>query len=268
MNELLVAVFDSEDAALKGMQTLEHLHEEGGLSLYAWALIVRGRDGNISVKQQSDPSPLGTALGLLTGGLIGILGGPAASAVAASLGGYVGLLADGAHHGVDLKFMDEVRKTLGTGKAAVLADIEESWTSLLEPRLKKQGGTVFRQFRTDVVESQFLQESKALQEQLQVLEHDVVSANAANREALQKGIRDVKQRLEAIRDRAKAEIDRRKTEADLKAKVLRRQAETAAEDAKARIKKRIADAEADFEVRQKRLAHAGDQAVELSLRPD
>jgi uncharacterized membrane protein len=93
--------FDSEDAAVKGMRTLERLHEEGGVSLYSSALIVRGRDGNISVKQQSDPSPLGTALGLLTGGLIGILGGPAGSAVAASLGGYVGLLADGARHGID-----------------------------------------------------------------------------------------------------------------------------------------------------------------------
>ena len=268
MNELLVAVFDSEDAAVMGMRTLEHLHEEGGISLYAWALIVRGRDGNISVKQQSDPSPLGTALGLLTGGLIGILGGPAASAVAASLGGYVGLLADGARHGVDLKFMDDVGKTLGVGKAAVLAEIEESWTSLLEPRLKKQGGTVLRQFRTDAVDDQLLQESNALQEQLKVLKADVASANAANKEAFEKSIRDVKQQLETIRDRARAEIDRRKAETDLKVETLRRQASTAAENAKALIKKRIADAEADFEIRQKRLAQAREQAVELTLRPD
>ena len=268
MNELLVAIFNSEDAALKGMQTLQQLHEEGGISLYASALIVSGSDGKISVKQQSDPSPLGTALGLLTGGLIGIFGGPAGSAVAASLGGYVGLLADGAHHGVNLKFMDEVSKTLSAGKAAVLAEIEESWTSLLEPRLEKQGATVLRQFRADVVESQFSQESEALQEQLKLLEHDVVNANVASREALQKSIRDVKQRLEAIRDRAKAEIDRRKVETDLKLKVLRGQAQTAAADARTRIKKRIADAEADFEMRQKRLAQARDRAIELSLRPD
>jgi len=268
MNELIVSVFDGEDAALKGMQTLDRLHREGGVSLYASALIVRGRDGNISVKQQSDPTPLGAALGLLVGGIVGILGGPAGSAVAASLGGYVGLLADCARTGVDLRFLDDVGKTLSPGKAAVLAEIEESWISLLEPRLRAQGGIVFRRFRTDVAEEQLLQESKALQQQLDTLEKDVASANAANKEALQESIRDVKQRLKTTRDRAKAEIDRRTAETDLKVKALRIQAETVLEAAKMRIKKCIEDTEADFEARQKRLAHARELAIESTFRPD
>ncbi len=266
MNELLVAVFDTEDAAVKGMRTLTDLHQEGGISLYASALIVRAKDGKISVKQPSDPTPLGAALGLLTGGIVGILGGPAGSAVGASLGGYVGLLVDWAHSGIDLKFLDDVGKTLSPGKAAVLAEIEESWTSLLEPRLREQDGIVFRRFRTDVVEDQLLQESKALRQQLEVLEDDIASANAVNKEALQKSIRSVKQRLETIRDRAKAAIDRRKAETGMKVNVLRRQAEAAAEDAKTRIQKRIADMEADFEMRSKNLAQARDRAIESVKR--
>jgi uncharacterized membrane protein len=268
MNELLVAVFNTEDAAVKGMRALTELHQEGGVSVYASALIVKGRDGNISVKQQSEPAPFGTALGLLTGGIVGLLGGPAGSAVGASLAGYVGLLADWARTGVDLRFLDDVGKTLSAGKAAVLAEIEESWTSLLEPRLREQGGIVFRRFRTDVVEDQLVKESKALQQQLEVLEDDLDRVNAASKAALQKRIQDVKQQLETIRDRAKEEIDRRKAEADLKLKTLRRQAETAVKDAKIRIQKRIADAEADFEMRQERLAQARNRAVELTLRPD
>ena len=268
MNELLVAVFDSEDAAVKGMRALERLHEEGGVSVYSSALIVRGRDGNLSVKQASEPAPVGTALGLLIGGIVGILGGPAGTAVGALLAGHIGLLADWARTGIDLKFLDDVGKTLSVGNAAVLAEIEESWTSLLEPRLRHQGATVFRRFRTDVVDDQLWHESKALEEQLKLLEHDVANANAENREALEKAIRDLKGRLAATRDQAKAEIDRKKAENDLKIKTLRRQAETAAEDAKRRIKKRIADAETEFEARQKRLAQARDRAIELSLRPD
>jgi len=267
MNELLVAVFDSEDAAIKGMRTLTHLHEEGGISLYASALIVRGRDGNVSVKQPSDPTPLGAALGLLTGGIVGILGGPAGSAVGASLGGYVGLLADWARSGIDLKFLDDVGKTLSPGKAAVLAEIEESWTSLLEPRLKKQGGIVFRQFRTDVVEDQLLQESKALQGQLEILEDDLASTSAANKDALQTSLKNVKQKLKDVQERANAAIDRKKAETDLKVKALLRQAETAAHDAKTRIQKRIADADADFEMRQKKLVQARILAQELTSRP-
>ncbi|HVO91531.1 MAG TPA: DUF1269 domain-containing protein [Terriglobales bacterium] len=272
MNELLVAVFDSEDAAVKGMHTLSDLHQEGDISLYASALIVKGRDGNISVKQQSGERPLGFALGLLTGGIVGLLGGPAGSAVGASLGGYIGLLADWARTGIDLKFLDDVGKTLSIGKAAVLAEIEESWASLLEPRLREEGGIVFRRFRTDVVEDQLLQESKALQHQLEVLINNLDKANngldrenAANREALQKSIRDARQQLETIGEQANAAIDLKKTETDLKVKALLRQAETAAEDAKTRIQKRVADTEADFEMRQKKLTQARELAKGLTL---
>jgi len=268
MNELLVAVFDSEDAASSGMQTLEHLHEEGGISVFASALITRGRDGNIAVKQASGQAPLTAALGLLTGAVVGAAGGPAGSAVGAMLGGHVGLLADWARSGVDLKFLDDVGKKLTIGKAAVVAEIEESWTSLLEPRLRNQGGVIYRRFRTDVTDDQLLQESKALEEQIERLKKDVASANAANKEALEKSLRDAKERLKEVQDRAKTEIERRKTETELKVKTLRRQVETAAQDAKTRIKKRIEDTESDFEMRQKRLAQARNRAIELTFRPD
>ena len=274
MNELLVAVFDSEDMALKGMRTLMDLHQEGGVSLYASALIVKGGDGNISVKQQSGEPPLGTALGLLIGGIVGLVGGPVGSAVGASLGGYIGLLADWAHTGIELKFLDDVGKTLSAGKAAILAEIEESWISLLEPRLREQGGIVFRRFRTDVVEDQLLQESKALQERLEALindldkaNSDIGRANVADKEALQKSIRDARQQLETVGDKAKAAMDLKKAENDLKVSVLLRQAESAAEHARIRIKKRIADTEEDFEMRSNKLTQARALAKKFTLPP-
>ena len=48
MNEMLVAVFENEDAADKGLRALNALHQEGGISLYAWALIIKDRDGAIA----------------------------------------------------------------------------------------------------------------------------------------------------------------------------------------------------------------------------
>jgi len=261
MHELIVAVFDTEDAALKGMRTLTDHHDEGGISLYASALIVKGKDGNFIVKQQNERAPLGSAVGLLVGGIIGILGGAAAGyAVGTALGGQIGLLVDWVRTGIDLRFLDEVGKTLTAGKAAVLAEIEESWTSVLEDRWREQGGVVFRRFRIDVVEDQLLQESKAVQRQLEVLKEDLDKANAANRQALQNRIRDVKKQLETIENQARAAIDLKKAETELKVKVLREQAETAVKHARARIEKRITDTKTDFEMRRKKL----DQALVLA----
>ena len=104
MNEILVAAFDAEDAAVRGLETVRELHREGSISLYAWALIVKDPDAGISVKQQSSVALVGTALGLLIGGIAGILGGPAGSAVGGSIGAYIGLLADWARHGIDYNF--------------------------------------------------------------------------------------------------------------------------------------------------------------------
>lgn len=196
------------------------------------------------------------------GGIAGIVGGPAGSAVGASLGAYVGLLADWAHAGIDLKFLDDTGKTLGVGKAAVLAEIEESWTSLLEPRLRQQGGLVFRRFRTDVADDQLLQESIALERALEALEDKLDEVTTVNRDELEKSSTDVKQRLKAIQDRARVAIDLKKAETDLKVKALLQQAETAAEEAKSEVRKRISDAQTDFEMRSKKLSQAWGLAKE------
>ena len=166
MNQMLVAIFDNDSAAFEGLQELRDLHKEGGVSLYASALIVKDQTGKVSVKQEADKGPAGTALGLLVGGLVGVVGGPAGLPIGAYIGGLAGLLFDLGKFGVDLTFFDDVSKELTAGKAAVLAEVEESWTSLLDERLRKHGGTVYRQFRADVLEDQLVREGATLEANL------------------------------------------------------------------------------------------------------
>ena len=256
MNQIVVAIFDTETAALQGMHVLGDLHQEGGISLYASAVLVKDKVGNITVVQQNMKAPLGTALGTLVGGIVGIFGGPAAAAVGATLGGYGGLLADWANAGVDLAFMDDVGKTLSAGKAAVLAEVEESWTSLLDARLRAQGGTVFRRFRDDVVEDQLVRQSAALQASLQNLQDELDKANAEHRREIKKDIESTQQQLKATQDRAKARMDLTKAELELKTKALEDQGKIAGDRFKSRIEKRMAEARADFDMRSKKLSEA------------
>jgi uncharacterized membrane protein len=152
MKQMVVAVFDNEPAALEALRELRNLHSEGGVSLYASAVVVKDTAGKVSVKQTADQGPAGLVLGMLVGGLVGVLGGPGAVPLGAYFGGLAGLLFDLGKFGIDLSFFDDVSKALTDGKAAVLAEVEESWTSLLDERLGKHGGTVYRRFRVDVVE--------------------------------------------------------------------------------------------------------------------
>ena len=77
MNKMLVAVFDRESTAFEGLSALKDLHRIGDISLYSSAVIAMDSAGKVELKQAADPGPVGTALGLLTGSVIGILGGPA-----------------------------------------------------------------------------------------------------------------------------------------------------------------------------------------------
>lgn len=139
MNVMVVAVFDTETAAFEGLNALRDLHKEGGISLYASAVVVKDKTGMLSIKEDAEKGPIGTAVGLLGGGLIGLLGGPASLPMGAYLGGLAGLLLDIEESGVRLMFVDDVAKKLTPGKAAVIAEVEESWTTPLDARLRECG---------------------------------------------------------------------------------------------------------------------------------
>jgi uncharacterized membrane protein len=256
MNKMLVAVFDREAMAFEGLSALKELHRDGDISLYSSAVIAKDNAGKVEIKQAADPGPVGTAVGLLTGTMIGVLGGPAGLALGVSLGSLAGLIYDANKNGIDVTFLDDVSKSLTAGKAAVLADIEESWTTPVDTRMHKLGGMVFRRLRGEVVADQLARESAALEADLKALNDELKQAAAKDRAAVQKDVDRVKTQIKAMQDQAKTRLDQAKAETDARLKALQDQAKTAKGLAKARIEKRIAQAKADFEARSKKLSQA------------
>jgi uncharacterized membrane protein len=249
MNKMLVAIFDGESAAFEGLSALKDLHRDGDISLYSSAVVAKDMSGKVLVKQAAEPGPVGAAVGLLTGSLIGMFAGPAGMAVGASLGGLAGLIFDLDKSGVDVKFLDDVSKTLSAGKVAVLVEVDESWTTPVDTRLHRLGGIVFRRLRGEVVADQLVRESKALEADLKALEDDLTQAGVENRAAIQADIERVKKQLKAAQDQAKARLDQARAETEARVKALQDQAKAATGRAKIRIERRIADAKVDFEMR-------------------
>lgn len=256
MNKMLVAIFDREDAAFEGLSALKDLHRDGDISLYSAAVIAKDRTGRVEVKQAADSGPVGAAVGLLTGSLIGIIGGPAGVAVGASLGGLAGLLFDATKGGIDVTFLDDISKTLTAGKVAVIAEVDETWTTPVDTRLARLGGTVFGRLRGEVVADQLVRESEALEADLRALRDDLKHAAAENRAAVEQDIERVKKQIKATQEQIRARLDRATAETEARVKTLRDQAQAATGRAKARIEKRIADGQADLAVRAEKLNKA------------
>jgi uncharacterized membrane protein len=262
MNKMLIAVFDTEPAAYVGLSALKDLHKNGDITLYATAVIVKDSSGVVSEKQTADEGPVGTALGLLTGSLVGLLAGPVGLAVGASAGTLTGLVFDLGKSGIDIGFLDEVSEALIPGKAAVLAEVEETWVTPVDTRLGKLGGLVFRRLRSEVVEDQLARESAAFNAELKQLKEELAQANAETKAAVQKEIEAVKKKLEAMQAQAKAKMEQAKSEMDARIDTMRNQMKQASDRHKAKVEKRIAEVKADYAVRSAKLEQARKLAKE------
>ena len=262
MNKMLAVVFSSEKEAYEGLAALKDLHRSGDVTLYATAVLVKDAAGKVAMKQSADEGPLGTALGMLTGSMVGLLAGPVGLAAGASLGGLTGLLFDLNKLGIDVHFVDDVSTALSPGKAAVLADVDESWTAPIDARVEKLGGMVFRRHRFEVVEDQLARESAVFQAEVKQLKEELAEAHAENKAAIQAQIDDAKKKAQVMQDQAKARIDQAKSEADAKITALQGQLKQASDRQKAKIEKHIAEVKAGLEARHAKLQEAGRLAKE------
>ncbi len=258
MNNLLVAVFDTELAAYEGLNALQELHQEADLALYASAVMMTGvaRTCCASVKQTTGEGPAGDALAVLTESLLSVGLARAGVAAWAPDGGLAWLAFDTAMVGVGLDFLGEVSQALAPGKAVVLAEVEETWATPADMRLRKLGGIVFRRHRAQVAEDWLAREAAAWEAELRQLKAELTQANAENWAALHGEIEGVRQKLEAAQAQIEARQAQGQRETEAKIEALREQMKGINGRPKAKIQQYLAEVAADQDRRSATLGRA------------
>ncbi len=267
---MLVAVFNSQTQAYKGLDALKDLHQKGDITLYAVAVVSKDMDGKVSVKQAADEGPVGTAVGMLTGALVGSLAGPVGTATGvaagASAGGLTGLLFDLGSAGVNADFLDEVSDILIPDNTAIVAEIDEDWVTPVDTKLEALGGQIFRQPRYEVIDDQLAGESAAFNAEMKELQKEIKASNGEAKASVKKTLDSVKTRLKSIDAKAHAKLDEINSEAEAKRKALQAQMKNAHEERKAKLEKRIAEIKADQRVRSEKL-HQASMLARQALTP-
>jgi uncharacterized membrane protein len=256
MDKMLVVVFDDEGKAYEGSRILRELDAEGSIEVFAMSVIAKDASGRVDVKEAADEGPLGTVVGLLTGGLLGFLGGPVGFAVAAGAGTLGGALYDLARVGVGEDFLADAGEQLRAGNYAVVADVWEEWTMAVDSRLKAAGGVVVRRARKDVVDVLLQRDAAVLEAELEQLEAERARAAKEHKAELDATVEAVEAKLRATQDRAKAALAAAKEENEAKIKVLCARIGKASGEAKAKMEARIAERRAEHERRSKLLREA------------
>jgi uncharacterized membrane protein len=227
MDRMLVVVFDNESKAYEGKKALVQLDNEGTISVYADAVLVKHADGTSSVRQDDDPGPLGTLVGTALGSLIGLLGGPTGVAIGAAAGFGAGGAADLDNARIGEDFIAEVSKKLLPNRVAVVAEIEEDWTTPVDTRMEAIGGTVFRRALSEARKTANEEEIAAMKADLAQMKAEHAKAHAEHKAKLHEKINQLDSKIQAHLQKAKDRRAAAEKEAQAKVQILKAKAAAA-----------------------------------------
>src|SRR5882724_9833297 len=227
MDRMLVVVFDNESKAYEGKKALLQLEGEGSIGVYGYAVLAKDADGSASVKQGDDVGPIGSLLGTSLGSLIGVLAGPAGLAVGASAGLLAGGAVDVNNAGIGYDFIDDVSKVLLPNRVAVIAEIDEEWTTPVDTRMEAIGGTVFRRSLSEVKEQIHEENVAAMKADLAQLKAEHAKAHADRKAKLQEKINHLDSKIQAQLQKAKDGREAAERQAQAKVRVLEAKAAAA-----------------------------------------
>ena len=152
---LIVASFDSENAAYEAADAIRNLRNMAGADfrLKAGVMLQKDKLGNVRVLDSDVRPPFGTIVGTAVGALIGLLAGPAGAAagaatgagVGAAVGAGLGLATDAVQFTFDDHFVESVKHDMRPGTTSLLLDAGEDSTSAVDRIVAKGHGRVRRQ---------------------------------------------------------------------------------------------------------------------------
>jgi uncharacterized membrane protein/sporulation protein YlmC with PRC-barrel domain len=158
---LMAKVFDTVDQADRALDFVEDLHRHKTIKILNAAVLVKDEDGTTSLKDTRDIEPKrGRLLGAVTGGLLGLAGGPAGVVVGALVGaGAGGLAARKLDFGFSDEFLENLQTHLQPGNSALVLLAEHKWAADLHNALSDGEGVVFQQTLSDALVEELLKET-------------------------------------------------------------------------------------------------------------
>ena len=171
MNNYLAIVFSSDDKARSALRALWDLDEDGQITVHGAAVVRRDDMGHVHVADQDTDLGMRTAVGVGIGALLGLLAGPVGMAVGAAgaaaiatgtavgvgalTGGVIGGTADAITAARRDDAVYESLFALKHGQSAVVAEVSEDWTSVIDEAMKRLGGTVYRRRNNEETNAAF-----------------------------------------------------------------------------------------------------------------
>jgi len=167
MNNIIIATFTSDKAAIDGVHKLNDLDWRGDIVVYNNVLLRRNLDGTFSyLKDERDISGWKTMGGMLLGTAVGVLGGPVGALAGMIAGLTIGGFADVAQYGFDYDFLESFKDGLPPGTTSLIMQVSEPSEAFINAALEPLGAVVLRS-------NVYAEKDRFVQSQLDALDADI-----------------------------------------------------------------------------------------------
>jgi uncharacterized membrane protein len=146
-DRIIVATFNDANTAYDAASAIKNLKDSSvtQFKLKAGVMVKKDDLGNVSVLEDRDRPPIGTAVGTTAGALIGLICGAPGVALGAALGATAGLSGDAVMAALDSDFVDTVTDQMRPGMTALVVEADEGSTRAVDDIVALGGGHVYRQ---------------------------------------------------------------------------------------------------------------------------
>ena len=264
MDKMIVIVFTNETNAFNGLTELKNLHRNGDITLYNEMVISKDDRGEISTKDIKDDGPIGTFMGMSVGALLGMFGGPVGMLAGMSGGALAGMFYDINEADIDIEFVDEVSKKMVPGTVAILADVNEEWTTPIDSKMVESGGVVFRQLRRDVEDNQIEQRINKEQESIEKFKKELQASKDDAKDKINEHINKAKENLVSLSERAKKKEESLKEDMQRKIETLEGQVKDLDQKNRDKINQMIERVKTEYNTKIDKL-HRAFEAAKVEL---
>jgi uncharacterized membrane protein len=159
--ELVTRVFDNPDRAADALEFVEDLRRRKVLKVLNAAVVVKDKDGKLSIDDVKEfDAKQGRIWGAITGGLVGLLAGPAGVVVGALAGlGLGGLAGSKIDTGFNNEFLENLAQYLQPNTSALILLMEHHWAESAAESMGDLGGMVLQQTLTDTLVKDLMAEA-------------------------------------------------------------------------------------------------------------
>jgi hypothetical protein len=152
-------------------------------------------------------------------------------AIGATVGFLTGATADIDNARVGADFVDDVTKVLLPGRVAVVAQVDEEWTTPVDTRMEAIGGIVFRRALSAVQDTVNDEEVAGIKADIAQMKAEHAQAHADRKAKIQEKLNQLDSKLQARLQLAKDRRAAAEREAQAKAQVLKLKAKAASASA-------------------------------------